>query len=100
VKKLTVRVEVDFVSVLRKLVDKENVALEFNNPVTVRDIVSKLVRCFSPAFKQALMDPELNDPRPSVIVLVNEQEIGVLQGLETRVGDGDRLTFIPVSHGG
>jgi molybdopterin synthase sulfur carrier subunit len=97
---LTVRVEVGFVGVLRKLADKENATLEFNDPVTVRDVVSKLTRCFLPAFKQALMDPELNDPRPNVIILVNGQEIGVLQGLETRVGDGDRLTFIPVSHGG
>ena len=97
---MTVKVEVGFVGVLRKLADKEDVTLDFNDPVTVRDVVSKLILCFSPAFEQALVDPELNDPRPNVIVLVNEQEIGVLQGLETRVGDGDRLTLIPVSHGG
>jgi len=97
---LTVKVEVGFVGVLRKLADKEKVALEFDDPVAVKDIVSKLTRCFSPAFKQTLIDPELNDPRPNVVILVNEQEIGVLQGLETRVGDGDRLTIIPVSHGG
>jgi molybdopterin converting factor small subunit len=93
-------VEVGFVGVLRKLADKEKVALEFDNPVAVKDIVLKLASCFSPAFRQALIDPELNDPLPNVVILVNEQEIGVLQGLETRVGDGGRLTIIPVSHGG
>ena len=97
---MTVEVEVGFVGVLRKLADKERIALEFDDPVAVEDVISKLARCFSPAFKQALIDPELNDPRPNVVILVNEQEIGVLQGLETRVGDGDRLTVIPVSHGG
>jgi molybdopterin synthase sulfur carrier subunit len=97
---LTVKVEVCFVGVLRKLADEEKVALEFDDPVAVRDIVLKLTRRFSPAFRQALIDPELNDPRPNVVILVNEQEIGVLQGLETRVSDGDILTIIPVSHGG
>lgn len=97
---MTIKVEVGFVGVLRKLADKEKVALEFDDPVAVKDIVSKLTRCFSPAFRQALIDPEFNDPRPNVVILVNEQEMGVLQGLETRVCDGDRLTIIPVSHGG
>ncbi len=97
---MTIKVEVGFVGVLRKLADKEKMAMEFDDPVAVRDIISKLTRCFSQSFKQALIDPELNDPRPNVVILVNEQEMGVLQGLETQVGDGDRLTIIPVSHGG
>ncbi len=38
--------------------------------------------------------------RKSMLVLVNGLEIGVLDGLETLLISGDRLTLIPVSHGG
>ena len=40
------------------------------------------------------------DPRPSMIVLVNEVEIGLLKGLETSLHAGDTLTLIPTAHGG
>lgn len=97
---MTIRVEVGFVGVFRKLADKESVILEFREPKAVKDVIQKLMSFFSPAFRQALIDPDLEDPRPNVIILVNKQEIGVLKGLETKVSDGDKLVLIPVSHGG
>jgi molybdopterin converting factor small subunit len=38
--------------------------------------------------------------RRSLLVLVNGSEIGVLDGSKTLLNPGDRLTLIPVSHGG
>lgn len=36
----------------------------------------------------------------SLLILVNDFEISVLNGLETELKDGDVITFIPVVHGG
>jgi molybdopterin converting factor small subunit len=47
-----------------------------------------------------LIDPELNDPRPNALILVNGKEISVLKGLETTVKEGDQIILIPISHGG
>jgi len=47
-----------------------------------------------------LIDPELNDPRPNVLIMLNKKEISALNGLETGVKDGDKLVLLPVSHGG
>ncbi|HDO42088.1 MAG TPA: hypothetical protein ENH03_04220, partial [Candidatus Bathyarchaeota archaeon] len=47
-----------------------------------------------------LLDPELKDPRPNTIILVNGKEISVLSGLETEIEDGDEITIIPIIHGG
>jgi molybdopterin converting factor small subunit len=66
----------------------------------VRDLMTKLTDALPSDFKRALVDPELNDPRPNVIILLNKKEISVLDGLDTEVSDGDRLVLIPVSHGG
>jgi molybdopterin converting factor small subunit len=97
---LTVTVEVDLVGVLGKLADKEAAVLQFGEVVTVQDVVQRLLDASSSAFKQALVDPEHNDPRPNVVILVNKREISVLDGLKTKVSDGDKLVLIPVSHGG
>mgnify|MGYP005831079747 CR=1 FL=1 len=41
-----------------------------------------------------------NTPSPSMVILVNDCEIGALNGLETSVEEGDSVAFIPVVHGG
>lgn len=97
---LTIGIQVELVGVLQEIAGKNNVLLEFDGSTVVKDVISKLVNLFSLEFKQALIDSELNDPRPNVLVLLNKTEIGVLDGLETRVENGDKLVLIPVSHGG
>jgi MoaD family protein len=97
---LTIKIKVELVGVLRELAGKSTVSLEFDGSVVVKDVISKLTSLLPPEFKQALIDPELSDPRPNVIILVNRKEISVLDGLEAKVKDGDCLVLIPVSHGG
>ncbi len=97
---MTIKVEVEFVGVLQKLAGKRTASLEFEDPVAVEDVIRELSNLFPSEFKQFLIDPELDDPRPNVLVLLNKKEVGVLDGLTTRVNDGSQVVLIPVSHGG
>ncbi|MEM2111447.1 MAG: MoaD/ThiS family protein, partial [Candidatus Bathyarchaeia archaeon] len=64
------------------------------------DIIHKLTES-SPEFERMLIDPELKDPRPNAIILINGKELSVLKkGLETLVKNNDEIVFIPVIHGG
>jgi len=98
--KLTIKIQVEIVGVLRQLSGKNIISLEFDSFTVVNDVISELANNLSSKFKQALIDSELNDPRPNVLVLLNKTEIGVLDGLRTKVGNGDKLVLVPVSHGG
>ena len=53
-----------------------------------------------PRLERTLVDPDLEDPRPNTLILVNGKEISVLNGLETMIKDGDEIIFIPVLHTG
>lgn len=53
-----------------------------------------------PGMDNSLIDQQLKDPRPNALILVNGREIGVLDGLETKLKDGDEVVFVPVVHGG
>ena len=97
---MAITIEVELVGVLRELAGKSTVSLEFNSLVVVKDVIFKLANSLPSKFKQVLIDSELNDPRPNVLVLLNKKEISVLDGLRTRVGNGDKLVLVPVSHGG
>jgi molybdopterin synthase sulfur carrier subunit len=96
---MAVKVNVRLLGVFRGLSSKSQNSLNLKKP-TVRSVVLKLAESLSVEAKRLLVDPELNDPRPNALILVNGKEINVLKGLETELKDGDEVTLIPVSHGG
>jgi len=96
---LTVKVNVKLLGVFRGFSGKSRISLKIPQP-TVKSMIQKLADSLSAQAKRMLIDPELNDPRPNALILVNGKEIGVLKGLETEIKEGDEVTLIPVSHGG
>ena len=97
---MVTNVEVKFLGVFRQFSGRNRVLVKLEKPATVRKTITKLTEAFSSEFKRTLVDPELEDPRPNALILVNGKEIGALQGLETEVEDGDEIVLVPVSHGG
>jgi molybdopterin converting factor small subunit len=96
---MTVNVDVKLMGVFRVFSGKDSVVLKLEKPV-VGEAVKKIAEFLSSESKQMLIDPELDDPRPNALILVNGKEISVLEGLETGVKEGDQIILIPISHGG
>ena len=92
-------VNIKFLGVFKKTVGRDSISLPIKAPKKLREVIMEITKS-SPAFERVLIDPELHDPRPNAIILVNGKEISVLDGLETRLKDGDNVTLIPVTHGG
>ena len=92
-------ITVKFIGALRHVSGAEELAFDCNNYVSVRELVSEIIEEL-PEFKRSLIDQQLEDPRPNVLVLVNGREISVLNGLETKLKDNDEIVIIPVVHGG
>jgi len=97
---VAIKIKVRLMGVFRGLIGKENFNLKLEKSSSVREIVKRLVEHSSTELRRLLVDLELDDPRPNALIFVNGREISVLDGLETEVGDGDEVVFIPVSHGG
>ena len=88
-----------FLGVFRSISGKNQVTIKFKDAVMLRDAVERIVEEM-PELKRALIDPELEDPRPNTLILVNGREISILNGLETILKDGDEVVFVPVLHTG
>lgn len=99
VEKERMEVTVKFIGVFRSISGKSNLNLKFKDTTPIREAVRKIVVDL-PELKRVLIDPELEDPRPNTLILVNGREINILNGLETALNDGDQVVFIPVLHGG
>ena len=97
---MAVQIKVRLLGVFRGVLGRDQLLMELEKPASTGEVIQRLVQPFSPELRRVLIDPELVDPRPNALILVNGKEIGVLKGLETEVGDGDEVVLIPVSHGG
>ena len=93
-------VKIKLVGVLQGITGRHEVSVKFKEPILVSQLLQDLCERLGPAFKQTVIDPELNDPRSNTLILVNDVEISALQGLKTKIARNDTVVIIPVSHGG
>jgi molybdopterin synthase sulfur carrier subunit len=92
-------ITIKFVGAFRGVSGKEKFHLSLDRTMTLKEVVEKLAQKL-PKLEHLLIDPELKDPRPNTLILVNGKEISVLEGLDTLLRSGDEIVFVPVVHGG
>lgn len=51
-------------------------------------------------FEELLVDSATKNPLPNVIILLDDQDCNLFEGLQTRLEPDTRITIIPVAHGG
>jgi len=90
---------VKFIGALRHLSGKTQFTIDFQDDISIKQLIDTITQQL-PALKHTFSDQELNDSRSNSLILVNGREISVLNGLETKLCDGDEIVFVPVVHGG
>lgn len=91
------KVKVRFLGFLAKLYGYEETTIEISESSTLRELLKKIVKRKT-KFKNAVLKGE--DVRETILILINQKDIGVLNGLDTTLKDGDEIVFVPISHGG
>ena len=66
----------------------------------VRDLLIALAEKHREPFRKTVYDPKDADLKPHYILSVNGLLLNQLNGIETKLNDGDRVIFMPVVTGG
>jgi len=90
---------IKFIGALRHISGQTQITVSCPKEISLKELVENLSQNM-PSLKKTLIDQELSDARSNALVLVNGKEISVLEGLETKLCDGDEIVFVPVVHGG
>jgi molybdopterin converting factor small subunit len=94
-------VPVKLIGVLGSAAGNREIILPASNVPTVQELISTLLKKVDTKFfRDLLVDAGTEDPRPNVIILLNDQDCNIFDGLRTRIEPGTRVTIIPVAHGG
>jgi molybdopterin converting factor small subunit len=96
-------VNVKFIGALRHMAGKSKTVTIDNDcstNFTVKDLIQKIIIDI-PAIKADISTQQKNgDVKTNALILVNDREISVLNGVDTLLANGDEVVFITVVHGG
>ncbi len=94
-------VSVKLIGVLGSAAGNRELEIPVPEALNVQELISKLLQQVgTKTFRELLVDAGTEDPRANVIILLNDQDYNIFQGLKTSVEPGTRVTIIPVAHGG
>ena len=94
-------VKIRLVGSLVSYAQTDEIELDVPLPTTIVELIAHVARDErGQKLTKMILDHELNDPRPNAIIPINQKEIGVLEGLESKVSGDDIVTLVLVTHGG
>lgn len=85
-------VVVEFVGALHMIANVENYSAELGERATMSSLIQKL--------KAELFGGEEYFDESNLLIMKNGIEISALKGLQTELKHEDKVTIIPISHGG
>ena len=75
-------------------------SVELKDDALVRDLLFLLAEKYGEPFQKAVYEPKGVDLKPHYIVSVNGLLLNQLNGIETKLKDGDHVVLMPVVTGG
>jgi len=91
-----VQIKITYYSMLRELTGKREEYLEVGN--TIHSALQKLFEKYGDKLRKTLLKEDV--PHDSVIIALNGKSIKFLEGLDTNLKEGDKLTFFFAAGGG
>ncbi|MGI6285864.1 hypothetical protein MHOCP_02950 [Moorella humiferrea] len=88
--------EVELLGLLQRAAGASRIEVEAS---TVGQLLAAILSRFGANLRQELMTPE-EKLKTGIAILVNGRNINFLQGLETPLNPGDKVTIIPPAAGG
>ena len=84
---------------LRDAFQGGSMTIELSEDSRIKDLLKELEKNLGEGFRKSVLKDQEN-LNPNIKVLVNGREISYLDGVETKLKDGDIVAFIPPVGGG
>ena len=96
------QVSVRFFTSLRELIGKKEETLKFSDTesVTVNTVLRRLAKRYGKEFVEYVYDRKTGEVKSFLQFLINGRSASALNGLDTKLEDGDVLAIIPPVGGG
>jgi molybdopterin synthase sulfur carrier subunit len=88
-----------FIGAMRQISGKNQLIVNIQDGNTLRELIEQIGKN-TPELPKIFGGQKFGNSNSNSLVLVNGREISVLNGLDTKLMNGDEIVLIPVVHGG
>jgi molybdopterin synthase sulfur carrier subunit len=96
---IKINVTVKFFTILREIVGKKEEKFELSHPATLNVLLRRLSQKYGKEFNDHVYD-EFGTVHGYLHLLVNCKSVETLQGLKTKLKEGDQIAILPPVGGG
>jgi len=94
------KVKVHYLGYIKNLLEKKDEELVIREGATLSELLDKLAGLYGQPFKKEVFERGLRDLKTGFVVTVNGILMGQLNGVETRLKEGDNIILMSLMSGG
>jgi MoaD family protein len=94
------KVKVQYLGYIKNMVNKRDEEFELEEDSSVSDLLNKMVEVYGKPFKKEVYEPSLKDVKTGFCVTVNGVLMDQLRGVDTKLGEGDKVILMSLMSGG
>jgi MoaD family protein len=94
------RIRLRFLSTMRHIVGENEKVIEINKEATVGDLLRLILTTYGKNMTTLLFEEDNKSVRDDILILINDVDMGVLEGVDTVLSEEDEVTLMPIAHGG
>jgi len=95
-----IRVKIHTTPVLKRIIGQREIEVSLPQGSTLEALLSRMADTYGEKIASYLFHPGSASPHPHVRLMINGQDIGFLDGMETVLHDGDEIIMIALVGGG
>jgi sulfur-carrier protein len=95
-----VKVKVQYLGLVKTYTNKGTDEFDLKEGAPLSELLNKIASTSSKQFTQDIYEPNQKDVKSLFTVMVNGIVMGQLNGIETRLKDGDNVIIMPLMTGG
>lgn len=99
--RVALKVKVEYLGHVRNVIGSGRMEeIEISDEATVADLLTVLSEKYGEPFKKAIYQSGSADVKPNYIITVNGYLLNQLDGVKTKLRNGDRVALLPIVSGG
>jgi len=94
------KVKVHYLGFIRKLINQSDDEFELEEGASLSVVLDRISGLYGRPFEKEFYEPGLKDVKMGFVVTVNGVLMGQLNGVDTRLNDGDNVVLMSLMSGG
>jgi molybdopterin converting factor small subunit len=82
------------------MVGENEKVIEISKEATIGDLLRLILTTYGKKMTTFLFEEDNESVRNDILILINDVDMNVLEGLDTVLSEEDEVTLMPIAHGG